>query len=520
MLLFLRTLFVFLDTSSYTQDYGEHSGQATPGTNGQSNSKQGKWMKKITDINKDFPGWYQDVIFQAEVVDSSPTRGSMVIRPYGYAIWENIQKNLDKMIKDLGAHNAYFPLLIPESFLKKEAEHVEGFAPEVAVVTHAGGKKLEEPLVIRPTSETIIYYMLARWIKSWRDLPLKVNQWANVVRWEMRPRAFLRTTEFLWHEGHTAHATHEEALQMALDARAMYKKFVEEYLAIPVISGVKSASERFAGAEETFCVEAIMPDGKGLQMGTTHLLAHSFPKSFGIAFQNKEGTMEVPYCTSWGVSTRMMGGLIMTHGDENGLVLPPKIAPTQVVIIPIYRDDAGKAAVLETANKIKDDLAQAGVRVLVDDDESKRPGAKYFHWELKGVPLRIELGPKDLEKGHVVLANRAEKEKEKKKDFVSLNAVTKTVSEKLEAIQKQLFEQALERTNKTVQKGDKLENFKDSLEKENGVYRVGWCGSAECEATLKPHKGAIRCLYEEKTTTTCFACDKASTADVLVAKGY
>jgi prolyl-tRNA synthetase len=323
-------------------------------------------MKKLTDIKQDFPGWYQDVIFQAELVDVSPTRGSMVMRPYGYAIWENIQKVLDQKIKSLGAQNAYFPLLIPESFLKKEAEHVEGFAPEVAVVTHAGGKKLEEPLVLRPTSETIIYHMFARWIHSWRDLPLKINQWANVIRWEMRPRPFLRTTEFLWQEGHTAHASHEEALEMALAAREMYKDFVENYLAIPIITGVKSESERFAGAQETFCIEAIMPDGKGLQMGTSHLLAQSFPESFDIKFQDKDGAIKTPSCSSWGVSTRMIGGLIMSHGDENGLILPPKIAPTQVVVVPIYRDKEQKSIIMEKIDQIKAKFNSENIRFIVD----------------------------------------------------------------------------------------------------------------------------------------------------------
>jgi prolyl-tRNA synthetase len=480
-------------------------------------------MKKLTDIKKDFPGWYQDVIFQAELVDSSPTRGSMVIRPYGYAIWENIQKVLDKKIKDLGAQNAYFPLLIPESFLKKEAEHVEGFAPEVAVVTHAGGKKLEEPLVIRPTSETIIYHMFARWIHSWRDLPLKINQWANVIRWEMRTRAFLRTTEFLWQEGHTAHATHEQALQMALDAREMYKDFVQNYLAIPVIAGTKSDSERFAGAEKTFCIEAIMPDGKALQMGTTHLLAHSFPKSFEILFQDKDGSMKTPYCSSWGVSTRMIGGLIMCHGDELGLVFPPKIAPIQTVIVPIYRKNEDKSKILEVAQKLQSNLASINIRVVIDDDKTKTPGAKFFHWEVRGVPLRIEIGPKDIEKQSVVLAIR---HKEKKKQFVPIDQVEKAVSETLDEIQNSLFERAQKRLIDKIEHGEKLETFSKALE-EGGVFQTGWCGSAKCEERLKPHKGSIRCILDKKAHTSglnppakCFACEKESASDVIIAKSY
>ena len=478
-------------------------------------------MKKLLDIKSDFAGWYQDVIFQAELVDSSPTRGSMVIRPYGYAIWENIQKILDKKIKAQGAKNAYFPLLIPESFLKKEAEHVEGFAPEVAVVTHAGGKKLEEPLVIRPTSETMIYHMFSRWIHSWRDLPLKINQWANVVRWEMRPRAFLRTTEFLWQEGHTAHATKEEAMRMALDARAMYKEFVEEYLAIPVFAGIKTESERFAGAEQTYSIEAIMPDGKGLQMGTTHLLSQSFPKSFGIEFQDKDGEMKVPSCSSWGVSTRMIGGLIMMHGDELGLILPPKIAPIQVVIIPIYRDDESKKLVLTVARELESRLKKYDIRVELDDDETKKPGAKFFEWELKGVPLRIEIGPRDIENEQVVVVARSESDKTLKKTLLSLQQdFERKIKLKLESIQKQLFQNALSKLQAMVTQSEKLEAFSKDLEKEQGVYQAGWCGKAACEEKLKPHKGTIRCLLETKVHKVCFACEAASVADVLIAKSY
>jgi len=478
--------------------------------------------RKLTDIKKDFPGWYQDVIFQAELVDTSPTRGSMVIRPYGYAIWENIQKVLDKEIKALGVKNAYFPLLIPDSFLKKEAEHVEGFAPEVAVVTHAGGKKLEEPLVIRPTSETIIYYMFARWIHSWRDLPLKINQWANVVRWEMRPRAFLRTTEFLWQEGHTAHASHEEAEKMALDARAMYKDFIENYLAVPVISGVKSASERFAGADQTYCIEAIMPDGKALQMGTTHVLAQSFPESFEISFQDKDGSQKTPHCSSWGVSTRMIGGLLMSHGDENGIVLPPNIAPTQVVIVPIYKNDTEKDSVLKIVKNLEQDLIKSNVRVVVDDDETKTPGAKFFHWELRGVPVRIEIGPKDVEKQTIVIVDRTEKDKSQKKKFVSINGTgngaNRSVLEVLDKIQKQLFNNAKARLEKTIQQGGSLQ---DIAKKEvNGVYQTGWCGSPECEAKLKDHKSTIRCIIKENKHKKCFACEKSSPSDVIIAKSY
>jgi len=482
-------------------------------------------MKKLADIKQDFPQWYQDVIYEAQLVDASPTRGSMVIRPYGYAIWEQMQKQLDVRIKKLGAQNAYFPLLIPESFLKKEAEHVEGFAPEVAVVTHAGGKKLEEPLVVRPTSETIIYYMFEKWIKSWRDLPLKINQWANVVRWEMRPRAFLRTTEFLWHEGHTAHATHEEALEMAKSEIAMYKEFVESVLAIPVVAGVKSASERFAGAEETFCIEALMQDGKALQFGTSHLLAHSFPEAFGIKFQDKDGENKVPFCTSFGVSTRMIGGLIMSHGDENGLIIPPNIAPIQVVIIPIFRKEEEKETVLKVARELFEQLEKVGLRVHMDEDDQKTPGAKFFHWEVRGVPARIEIGPKDIEKQTVVLANRIETDpstglRAKKKQFIPMEDVVEKVQELLKSIQTQLFDRAQKRRNDSWFQAEKLEEFGSKLDTEPGFYQTGWCGAAQCEQKLKPVKGTIRCLLEAEKHKTCFACDKESTTDVLIAKSY
>jgi prolyl-tRNA synthetase len=475
-------------------------------------------VKTLTDIQKDFANWYQDVIFEAELVDSSPTKGSMVIRPYGYAIWENIQKVIDKKIKDLGANNAYFPLLIPESFLKKEAKHVEGFAPEVAVVTHAGGKKLEEPLIIRPTSETIIYYMFARWIHSWRDLPLKINQWANVVRWEMRPRAFLRTTEFLWQEGHTAHASQNEADQMAIHALEMYTEFAQEYLAIPVFKGEKTVNERFAGADKTYCIEAIMPDGRGLQMATSHLLAKSFPASFEIAFQDETGAMQVPYCTSWGLSTRVIGGLIMSHGDQNGLILPPKIAPTQIVIVPIYKDDAEKATVLPIAQKICHELSSKDFRVVLDDDATKTPGAKFFHWELRGVPLRLEIGPKDIEKNSAVLVNRAEPNKQNKKHFVPQSSIVQEVESLLNAIQKQLFNQAL--AKRKVVDGDYLEKFSKALEEGDSAFISGFCGNSACEAKLKEFKGTIRCCLSQKNHKECFSCKKPSVTDVLIAKSY
>lgn len=477
-------------------------------------------MNKLADINKDFAQWYQDVLESTQLVDQSPVKGCFVLRPYGYSIWENIQKTLDKKIKETGTKNAYFPLFIPESFLKKEAKHVEGFSPELAVVTYAGGKKLEEPLVVRPTSETMIYYMFERWIKSWRDLPLKINQWANVVRWELRTRPFLRTTEFLWQEGHTAHLAKDKANKFAQEILQMYKKFIQNYLAIPAITGIKSESERFAGADITYTIESLMQDGKALQMVTSHVLAHSFSKSFDIKFQDKDGNLDSPYCTSWGATTRLIGALIMTHGDQQGLIIPPKIAPTQVVIVPIYRKPEEKKLVLKKVNKIRKRLKDNGIRVFVDNDDQERPGSKFFKWEQKGVPLRLEIGPKDIEKNSVVLANRIEQDKSKNKSIVPLENIVDSIKVLLEDIQKNLFEKAKVRLEKSWKKAEKLVDFGKILEKENGLYQVGWCGSAECEAKLKKYKGSIRCLLDTKNNKTCFACLKSSKTDVLVAKAY
>ncbi len=473
-------------------------------------------MKKLADINKDFAQWYQDVIYEAELVDSSPVKGAMIIRPYGYSIWENMQKVVDQKIKATGTKNAYFPLLIPESFLKKEAEHVEGFSPELAVVTHAGGKKLEEPLVVRPTSETIIYAMFAKWIKSWRDLPLKINQWANVVRWELRPRAFLRTTEFLWQEGHTAHATKQEATDMALEARQLYKDFMQNYLAIPVIAAEKSASERFAGADHTYSLEALMLDGKALQMGTTHVLSHSFPKSFDIKFQDKDGKMKVPYCSSWGVSTRMIGGLIMSHGDQDGLIIPPKIAPIQVVIIPIYRKDDEKELVLNKVEELKKQLEKLDIKVFVDDDDQTTPGAKFYNWEIKGVPLRVELGPRDLKNNQIVVVDRLEKNKQ----MISFENIATEIPKILDDLQDKLFKRAEKRLMDSWYQGDKLKDFGSTLEKEAGLYQTGWCGSKECELKFKDYKATIRCVLDENKHSQCAVCDKKSEKDILVAKAY
>ncbi|MBY0353478.1 proline--tRNA ligase [Candidatus Babeliales bacterium] len=478
-------------------------------------------MTKLPNINENFAEWYHEVISQADLVDPvSPTRGSYVIKPYGYALWENIVAILNEKIKESGTQNIYMPLLIPEAFLTREAKHVEGFAPEVAVVTHAGGKKLEEPLVIRPTSETMVYFMFARWIKSWRDLPLKINQWANVVRWEMRTRPFLRTCEFLWQEGHTAHATREEAEKMTLHMLGVYKELAQDYLAIPVITGQKSESERFPGADATYTYEGLMQDGKALQMGTSHMLTRSFVEAFDVYFQNTEGQQEVPYCTSWGSTTRLIGALVMTHGDENGLIMPPKVAPIQVVIVPIFKSDDQKTLVLERAQKIAADLKQQGIRVKLDDDEQKTPGAKFFHWEVRGVPVRLEIGPKDVENNQVVLVNRLEQDKAKKKLFVSLDSLNSSVHDLLAQIQKGLFERAEQKRASQWYQAETLADFAQKMKDHNGMYQVGWCESPACEQTLKEFSGTIRCVLEQSNHKKCFSCGQQSKNDILIAKAY
>jgi len=466
-----------------------------------------------------FPEWYQHVIFESELVDQSPTRGSFVIRPYGYALWEAIQKDLDARIKRHNVKNAYFPLFIPESFLKKEADHIEGFSPELAVVTHAGGKQLEEPYVVRPTSETIIYHMFERWIKSWRDLPLNINQWANVVRWEMRPRAFLRTTEFLWQEGHTAHATREEALLMVKAMLNEYKELAENLLAIPVVVGEKTANERFAGGEITTTIEGLMGDGKALQMGTSHLLQQSFPASFDVKFQAEDGTNKTPWCTSWGATTRLIGALVMTHGDERGLALPPRIAPVQVVIIPIgSKDDFvnAKAKAYELAAQLK----EAGVRAHVDDNENTRPGAKYFHWEMRGVPLRVELGMRDISAGTCIIAKRVVNEGEQAKSTISLDGFVTTVTATLENIQNAMFARALNRRTECWFTAETFQEISTRVAEKQGFFQTGWCEQTSCELELKAIQCSIRCIIPEKKAAKCFFCGKPSVQEVLIAKAY
>ncbi|MBA3953795.1 proline--tRNA ligase [Candidatus Dependentiae bacterium] len=469
---------------------------------------------KLPNIKTHFGEWYNEVVYAAELADQSPVRGCIVIRPYGYALWENIKDILDKKIKDTGHQNALFPLLIPESFLKREAQHVEGFAPEVAVVTFAGGKELEEPLVVRPTSETIIHYMFARWLKSWRDLPIKINQWANVVRWEMRTRPFLRTTEFQWQEGHTAHETYEEAKAEVELMLEQYRDLIETYLAIPIVPARKPDSERFAGADITLTVEGLMQDGRALQMGTSHMISQSFAKSFDMTFQNREGVTAYPYLTSWGATTRLIGAVVMVHGDEKGLILPPKIAPVQVVIIPILRADS-KDRVLNAAHQLALDL-KATTRVIVDDEEHTTPGAKFYKWELKGVPLRIEIGPRDLEKNQVVIVDRLLGTK----DIVDLFDIQTKIAERLKRFHEQLFERALLYRETLWFKKAKLVDFEKDLESKGGFYQTGWCGSIECENLIKEAKATIRCVLDENLFPTCFNCDKESANDILVAKAY
>lgn len=471
---------------------------------------------KLPDITADFSEWYNEIVFQAELADHGPVRGTMVIRPYGYAIWEEIKDVLDKRIKETGHQNAAFPLLIPESFLKREAKHVAGFSPELAVVTHAGGKELDEPLVVRPTSETIIHYMFAKWLNSWRDLPIKINQWANVVRWEMRPRPFLRTTEFFWQEGHTAHATMQEAEQEAEMMMREYVALAQNYLAVPVVTGVKSESEKFPGAEKTLTFEAVMPDGKALQMGTSHLLYQDFAKAFDMTYQDEEGKMQYPHLTSWGVTTRLIGATVMMHGDAKGLVLPPKIAPYQVVIIPIFKKGVDSALILQKVQDIAKELKNVGIRVFVDADESKSPGTKFFKWELKGVPLRMEVGPRDIEQNQVMLADRLGIAKE----AVSVNGLAAHVTQQLDMLQQELFNRAIAKRATLWHKAAKLAEFGPIMDRDNGLYQTGWCQDPACEQELKKYKAFTRCLIPEKTFEACFNCDKPSKGDVLVAKAY
>ena len=472
--------------------------------------------ERITPRDKDYSRWYTDVILQAKLADYSPVKGCMVIRPNGYAIWEKIQHILDGMFKATGHVNAYFPLFIPESFMKKEAEHVEGFAPEAAVVTHGGGEELEEPLYVRPTSETIIWSMYKKWIMSYRDLPILINQWANVVRWEMRTRLFLRTTEFLWQEGHTAHATREEAEEETLRILEIYRKFAEEYMAMPVIVGRKTENEKFAGAVNTYSIEAMMQDKKALQAGTSHYLGINFAKAFDVKFQDKDGELKYVHATSWGVSTRLIGALIMTHGDDDGLIIPPRLAPVQIVIVPIWKE-ATRATVLEYSERVYAQLKER-FSVKLDDRDQYKPGYKFAEWELQGVPLRVEIGPRDVENSQLVLARRDTREKVP----VALNEMVPKIEALLEDIQQSLFNRALQMRQENTFTLDDYHEFKEVLEK-GAFIRAHWCGSGECELKIKEEtKATIRNIPfdEPEEEGKCIYCGKPSSRRVIFARAY
>ncbi len=476
--------------------------------------------KEIVKKSEDFSRWYTDVILKAELADYAPVKGCMVIRPYGYALWEGVQKHLGQAIKDSGVPNAYFPLFIPHSFLEKEKEHVKGFSPELAVVTHGGGKKLAEPLVVRPTSETIMYPMFAKWIQSWRDLPFKINQWCNIVRWELRTYLFLRTLEFLWQEGHTAHATHEEAEEEALARLEMYRRFVEGVLAIPTIVGKKSGAEKFAGAEDTYTVEALMPDGKALQCGTSHNLGQNFAKAFEIQFQDKNGQLQHVYQTSWGLSTRIIGALIMVHGDDNGLVLPPEIAPIQVVVVPIgEKSQMSNLKFQNHISNLKTDLETAGIRVKIDDREERSVGWKFNEWELKGVPVRIEIGSQEIKNKSVTVVRRDTGEKSQIPNPKSQTEIERI----LDDIQQNLYQKAQKSLKENTHEVGDYAEFKKIMSGPRGFIKAFWCGSAECEAKIKEEtKATIRAipLKPEKTLGKCVFCGQPASSRVFFAQAY
>ncbi len=491
-----------------------------------------KELKDLTKRSDDYSKWYNELVVKADLAEQSAVRGCMVIKPYGYAIWEKMQRYLDDMFKSTGVQNAYFPLLIPKSFLSKEADHVEGFAKECAVVTHYRLKnspdgngvvvdpdaRLEEELIIRPTSETIIWNTFKNWINSYRDLPVLVNQWCNVFRWEMRTRMFLRTAEFLWQEGHTAHATSEEAQERAIQMLNVYGEFAEKYLAVPVIKGVKSANERFAGAIETYTIEAMMQDGKALQSGTSHFLGQNFAKAFDVNFVNKDNKPESVWATSWGVSTRLMGALIMTHSDDNGLVLPPHIAPLQVVIIPIYKNNDQAAEISKTVNPIVNELRQAGISVKYDDADNRRPGFKFADYELKGVPVRLAIGLRDIENGQVEVMRRDTLEKHN----APLDGIATYIKDLLEDIQNNIYQKALKHREEMTRTVDTYDEFKKEIET-GGFILAHWDGTTETEELIKAEtKATIRCipLDGDKTPGTCMVTGRPSAQRVIFARNY
>src|SRR5580700_685768 len=476
--------------------------------------------QKLPTRSEDFSEWYNQVVLRAEMADYAPVRGCMIVRPYGWALWENITAALDGRFKATGHVNAAFPLLIPRSFIEKEKSHVAGFSPELAVVTHGGGEKLEEPLVIRPTSETIIGHSYAKWIQSYRDLPVLINQWNSVVRWELRTKLFLRTLEFFWQEGHTAHATAEEAEAETRQMLDIYTDVAVREAAIPVIPGKKSDSEKFAGADHTYSIEAMMGDGKALQSATSHNLGQNFAKAFEIRYLDKTGVLEHCWTTSWGLSTRFVGAIIMVHGDDQGLILPPRLAPFQLVIVPIFKSDDEKSGVMERAHRLRKELLDAGIRVKMDEREGVSPGFKFNDWEMRGVPLRLELGPKDVAKGCVVLARRDRPGKEGK-SFVPQQGIAESVEQHLDSIQKALFDRALAfRNMHTIEPADYGE-FKKAVE--TGFAFAWWCGSAECEAKIKEEtKATMRCIPLEQPggSGQCILCAKPSREKGIFARAY
>lgn len=487
--------------------------------------------KNITDRSTDYSQWYLDIVKEANLAEHSPVRGCMIIKPNGYALWEKIQAGLDQMFKDTGHRNAYFPLFIPKSFLAKEAEHVEGFAKECAIVTHSRLKaedgsvdvdptsKLDEELIVRPTSETIIWDTYRNWIQSYRDLPILINQWANVVRWEMRTRLFLRTMEFLWQEGHTAHATKKEAIEETRRMLEVYRSFAEDYMAMPVITGTKTDSERFAGALDTFCIEALMQDGKALQAGTSHFLGQNFARAFNVTYQDANGDVQYVWATSWGVSTRLIGGLIMTHSDDDGLVLPPRLATYQAVIVPIWKSDQEKTEVLEYCTAIKKKMESAGIRLKLDDRDQYKPGWKFSQHEVEGIPLRLAVGPRDVKNNNVEIARRDLKTKE----IVPADNIDSLVTELLDEIQHQLFKSARERREQNTRYVDSYDEFKETIEEKGGFIYAHWDGTPETEAKIQTEtKATIRCipLKEDKEEGKCMVTGKPSKRRVLFARSY
>ena len=490
--------------------------------------------KELTTRQQDYSQWYNDLVLKGSLADYSAVRGCMVIKPYGYALWENMQATLDKMFKDTGHENAYFPLFVPKSLFEAEEKNAEGFAKECAIVTHYRLKtdpnnkgklmvdpeaKLEEELIVRPTSEAIIWNTYKTWIQSYRDLPILVNQWANVVRWEMRTRLFLRTAEFLWQEGHTAHATKEEAIEETLKMLDVYADFAENWMAMPVIKGVKTPNERFAGAEDTYCIEALMQDGKALQAGTSHFLGQNFAKAFDVKFSDKNNTLDYVWATSWGVSTRLIGGLVMTHSDDEGLVLPPRIAPVQVVIVPIFKGEEQKALLDEKVHAMVASFKAAGIRVKYDDSDNQRPGWKFAEYELKGVPVRIAVGPRDLENNQVEIARRDTKEK----TTVSMDGITETVSQLLLDIQSNLFNRAKKYRDEHITKVDSWDDFIATLDTKTGFVSAHWDGTPATEDKIKEMtKATIRCipLNNEQEAGTCILTGQPSAQRVLFARAY